>query len=291
MAGKNMSSRLLNMKFMQRASASTPTTPTTPDGTRPSKRQRTEAAVSPDVRAFQEAAAVEEAKKNAFVERAAAEAGETKWVLSVSDDKHKKPASGLRIVEAGYGAIDSGAPIPESDDDEDQGQSAGMAGRRSFGKFNKAVEVETDHSGKSDTSHTNLFQRQHNPDMSSSESEQDSDASSESESEDDEDLDEAELLLKAERKEATAKLRAERKVQRKADEAKTKQMAERRRSRDINLNKVGGISNAAIRGKQAAVANMACHVCGQKGHLQRDCPDKKQRRGDRRKSGGGAMDY
>ncbi|KAI5250544.1 hypothetical protein E4T42_04953 [Aureobasidium subglaciale] len=275
MAGKNMSSRLLNMKFMQRASASasTPSTPTTPDGTRPSKRQRTEAAVSPDVRAFQEAAAVEEAKKNAFIERAAAEAGETKWVLSVSDEKHKKPASSLRIVEAGYGAIDSGAPIPESGDDEDEGQSAGMAGRRSFGRFNKAVE------------------RQHNPDMSSSDSEHDSDAESESESEDDEDLDEAELLLKAERKEAAAKLRSERKAQRKADEAKTKQMAERRRSRDINLNKVGGVSNAAIRGKQAAVANMACHTCGQKGHLQKECPEKGQRKGYKRKSGGGAMDY
>jgi hypothetical protein len=67
-------------------------------------------------------------------------------------------------------------------------------------------------------------------------------------------------------------------------------MAERRRSRDINLNKVGGISNAAIRSKQTNVANMACHICGQKGHLQKDCPDKKQRRGDKRKSGG-AMDY
>ncbi|THY05130.1 hypothetical protein D6D03_03248 [Aureobasidium pullulans] len=290
MSGKNMSSRLLNMKFMQRASASTPTTPTTPDGTRPSKRQRTEAAVDPDVRAFQEAAAAEEAKKNAFIERAAAEAGETKWVLSVSDDKPQNTASSLRIVEAGYGAIDSGAPIPESDDEEEE-QSAGMAGRRSFGKFNKAVEVRTSYR-ESDIAHTDNVQRQHNPDLSSSESEDDEDASESESSEDDEDLSEADLLIKAERKEAAAKLRAERKQQRKAEEARTKQMAERRRSRDINLNKVGGISNAAIRGKQAAMANMACHVCGQKGHLQKDCPDKKQRRGDKRKSGGGRdMDY
>lgn len=135
---------LTEYQFMQRASASTPTTPTTPDGTRPSKRLKTEA-VDPDVRAFQEAAAAEEAKKNAFIERAAAEAGETKWVLSVSDDKSKIAGPGLRIVEAGYGAIDSGAPIPESDDDEEEEQSAGMAGRRSFGKFNKAVEVSACH--------------------------------------------------------------------------------------------------------------------------------------------------
>jgi hypothetical protein len=128
---------------MQRASASTPTTPTTPDGTRPSKRIKTEAAITPDARAFQEAAAAEEAKKNAFIERAAAEAGETKWVLSLSDNKPTTAAPALRIVEAGYGAIDSGAPIPESDDDEEEEQSAGMAGRRSFGKFNKTVEVIT----------------------------------------------------------------------------------------------------------------------------------------------------
>jgi hypothetical protein len=128
---------------MQRASASTPTTPTTPDGTRPSKRIKTEAAITPDARAFQEAAAAEEAKKNAFIERAAAEAGETKWVLSLSDNNPTTAAPALRVVEAGYGAIDSGAPIPESDDDEEEEQSAGMAGRRSFGKFNKAVEVIT----------------------------------------------------------------------------------------------------------------------------------------------------
>jgi hypothetical protein len=128
---------------MQRASASTPTTPTTPDGTRPSKRVKTEAAITPDARAFQEAAAAEEAKKNAFIERAAAEAGETKWVLSLSDNKPATAAPALRIVEAGYAAIDSGAPIPESDDDEEEEQSAGMAGRRSFGKFNKTVEVTT----------------------------------------------------------------------------------------------------------------------------------------------------
>jgi hypothetical protein len=126
---------------MQRASASTPATPTTPDGARPSKRLKTEAAITPDARAFQEAAAAEEAKKNAFIERAAAEAGETKWVLSVTDDKKPSATPVLRIVEAGYGAIDSGAPIPESDDEEEEEQSAGMAGRRSFGKFNKAVEV------------------------------------------------------------------------------------------------------------------------------------------------------
>jgi hypothetical protein len=128
---------------MQRASASTPTTPTTPDGSRPSKRIKTEAAITPDARAFQEAAAAEEAKKNAFIERAAAEAGETKWVLSLSDNKQTTATPALRIVEAGYGAIDSGAPIPESDDDEEEERSAGMAGRRSFGKFNKAVEVST----------------------------------------------------------------------------------------------------------------------------------------------------
>jgi hypothetical protein len=126
---------------MQRASASTPATPTTPDGNRPSKRLKTEAAITPDARAFQEAAAAEEAKKNAFIERAAAEAGETKWVLSVTNDKPTTVAPVLRIVEAGYGAIDSGVPIPESDDDEEEERSAGIAGRRSFGKFNKAVEV------------------------------------------------------------------------------------------------------------------------------------------------------
>jgi hypothetical protein len=179
MSSKNMSSRLAGMKvcffrepllpcsfrsltqstinqFMQRASAATTSTPSTPDGSRPSKRQRisidgtstpTTTSTS-DAQAFAEAITAEEAKKNAFIERAAAEAGETKWVLSVSDsntiNNHNTTPS-LRIVQAGYGAIDSATPLPDSQDshDEEEDRSAGMAGRRSFGRFNKTVEVGT----------------------------------------------------------------------------------------------------------------------------------------------------
>jgi hypothetical protein len=161
-APKAMSSRLLTMKFMQRAAAS-PTSPSTPD--EPSaKRQKTDAkaADSPlsafdvsslaDARAVEQALAAEEARRQIALNRQAAEAGDTRWVINFEGagnargnrenglgeegEEDKKPA--LRIMQAGFAAIDRGLGGKVLEEEADQPV---MAGRRSFGKFNRKLEV------------------------------------------------------------------------------------------------------------------------------------------------------
>ncbi|KAG2411577.1 hypothetical protein HFD88_009133 [Aspergillus terreus] len=87
---KTMSSRLLTMKFMQRAAATaaakeSPQTPTESSTPTP-KRQRLTPTQSPagpssDLEAISAALAAEEDKRREALSRQAAEAGETEWVL------------------------------------------------------------------------------------------------------------------------------------------------------------------------------------------------------------------
>jgi len=147
---------------MQRAAASTPTnatSPSTPSSERPSKRQRlsTGSAASPatpqsaEAKAVQDVIAADELKRQQIIDRAGAEAGETKWVLSVKQTQPRNEETPIRVAMAGYGQIDSGVSSRSIDDmSEDEDENAqqqllrvrpGLEGRRSFGKFNKTIEV------------------------------------------------------------------------------------------------------------------------------------------------------
>jgi len=143
------------MKFMQRAAASSPTNsfPSTPDEPSPKRRKKDSDSLSRpkfnvdtlvDQNAIQAAVEAEEAKRQAALERQAAEAGDTRWVLSFEDQKGSISPSKLaiRVVQAGYANLD----IPSSSNKSVEEQSTWedkpvMVGRRSFGKFNKVLEV------------------------------------------------------------------------------------------------------------------------------------------------------
>ena len=122
---------------MQRAAASTP--PTTPQTSNdpPSKRRKLSNDPSPtttpsaDTQAFQAAADAEDAKRAAAIERLAAEAGETKWVLSTVDTGRKKGKDEkLRVLRTGYSDIDQDTQVAG------WGRSLG---RRKFGRFGNDV--------------------------------------------------------------------------------------------------------------------------------------------------------
>lgn len=127
---------------MQRAAASnSPTTPQTPEGP-PSKRRKTSSnpqslvpTPTSDAEVYRAAADLEDAKRVAAIERIATEAGETKWVLSTASNgaNGKAGERKLRFMSAGYSEIDR----------DSQTSSKGEGGRRSFGRFNKEVEVIT----------------------------------------------------------------------------------------------------------------------------------------------------
>jgi hypothetical protein len=152
-APKAMSSRLLTMKFMQRAAA-TPTSPSpaTPDEP-PKKRRKKDGDSSPpafDVNALankmavQKALTEEEVTRQAALERQGAEAGDTRWVLNFEDERlplHSNTAT-LQIVQTGFANLDSLSPSQiRSLDEEDSHDKPLVVGRRSFGKFNRVLEV------------------------------------------------------------------------------------------------------------------------------------------------------
>lgn len=143
---KALSSRLLTMKFMQRAAASptTPTTPSTPD--EPSaKRRRIDSTPSKhfDVHAIadqsriQQALAEEEAKRQTALDRQAIEAGDSRWELNfVHKDQGARPS--LQVIKAGFAALDYSAEMErDSPEDEDSQELQDMICRRSFGSFGK----------------------------------------------------------------------------------------------------------------------------------------------------------
>lgn len=89
---------------------------------------------------------IEEAKRQAALDRAAAEAGETRWVLNF-DQVHnveqtlKTP---IKVIQAGFATIDHDrTPATVRNENSGDGEllRPALAGRKSFGKFNRTIEV------------------------------------------------------------------------------------------------------------------------------------------------------
>ncbi|KAI4211882.1 MAG: hypothetical protein LQ351_005373 [Letrouitia transgressa] len=267
---KSMSSKLLTMRFMQRAAASSSGSPTsseqTPD-TPPSKRRKIVSASSEtnqfsDFHALQAAADVEEKKRAEAIDRLAENAGETKWVLSyfgaegMSADGNK----GLQVLAASYSDIDLEGSNTKTTD---------SLGRRSFGRFNKDLEKQQKATMVDDSSL-----------QSDEEDILESDGSNDAETDDSS----AELLRQL-KSETLQEAQIERKAQRKAEKVEAARMAEKGKFKEVKLNKLSSISGAGGAGRESSVvrSEIICYSCGQKGHRKAECPLKirrKRRRGE-----------
>ncbi|KAL2064119.1 hypothetical protein VTL71DRAFT_4613 [Oculimacula yallundae] len=264
-APKLMSSRLLTMKFMQRAAHSSPNaaSPSSPDEPSP-KRRRTDASpmstpskvnidALADRKAIQAAMAGEEAKRQKALEKQAAEAGDTRWVLSFEDQQQSaaSPVLALRVVQTSFANIDASLSQARIMD-EDIEEQASMVGRRSYGRFNKVLEKQQD------------------PTMEdSSESDDEEDESGSSELEDNSD-DPTSQLIKVSRQEAADRARAERKAKKRAVKKEADELAKKRRKDVVNLNGLTSLSGSK------ATPVPACFGCGGP-HFRKDCPNTKKR--------------
>ena len=153
-APKTMSSKLLTMKFMQRAAASSPaSTPSTPDQNSAGNRSNGKSSLATfdidslaDQRAIQTALAAEEAKRQVALERQAADAGDTRWVLKFNQDingSNGQATATLHVIQTGFSAIDNALPgdVSNTQDEEWISDRAKITGRRSFGKFTRTSVV------------------------------------------------------------------------------------------------------------------------------------------------------
>ncbi|KAL4747333.1 hypothetical protein BDW72DRAFT_16738 [Aspergillus terricola var. indicus] len=137
---KNMSSRLLTMKFMQRAAASAATkeaaqsasgsefSDSTTKKRRVSAADGSSTAPSSDMEAISAALAEEEERRREAISRQAAEAGETEWVLDFGDavtmNQHAQP---LVLADSSL----------DADDDD-----LGYGGRQLYGNFKRKTKTK-----------------------------------------------------------------------------------------------------------------------------------------------------
>lgn len=150
---KIMSSRLSTMKFMQRTAAPAPqSAPSTPES-RPAKRPRLSEpsrlrAPDPADEQIRDVALEGERKRQQALDKQATDAGDSKWYLDLPEDTH---VNGFKVVNAGYTLLDS--PRDGLDDGEDEVEATPdvptrtLSGRKSFGNFNKVIEVRRKHDG------------------------------------------------------------------------------------------------------------------------------------------------
>lgn len=134
---KGISSRLLTMKFMQRAAASesAQSTPASSNGSS-TKRRKTDSPLTGDFHSFDEAAIQaamkqQEATRQAALSKHKADLADTPWVLdgfSEGNDGTTAAAKPARnIVYVGYGQIDA------DEDSEDEHREKAKAGRQKIG--------------------------------------------------------------------------------------------------------------------------------------------------------------
>ncbi|KAI0999725.1 hypothetical protein K3495_g8471 [Podosphaera aphanis] len=265
-APKSMSTRLLTMKFMQRASASQPSMAEEPIP----KRRKTELDSSSPSRstdnfatrnAVLDALASEEEKRQAALDRLASASGDTRWVLDYKDQNLSEPALSLRVVQTGYAGLDRPHITGTIDALEEKPT---MAGRRSFGRFNKAIE------------------KQQNPnyvessDSNSTSDESDRGSLSDSESSDDDD-DPLSQLIKTTRREVAENAKAEKKSNKRTVKSESEQPVKRRRKdeilkEDVNLKELTSLSG---RQKAPSKPKIECYSCGGP-HRKSECPKRKR---------------
>ena len=127
---------------MQRADAASPTTPDTPDSPSAKRQKLSDASVpsttSLETQTVQAAIGAEEAKRVEALESQTGDGGETKWVLRFSDEATGTDHGTWRVHNASYAEIDTGV---NAQGHGEEPWRPNLVGRRSFGKFNRALEV------------------------------------------------------------------------------------------------------------------------------------------------------
>ncbi|KAL8828504.1 MAG: hypothetical protein Q9170_006578 [Blastenia crenularia] len=247
---KTMSSRLLTMKFMQRAAASSPLSTLQNSEGSSLKRRKTNDYQNPianppiDFQIFQAAVDAADAKRAVAIERIAGEAGETKWVLStVEMVQTSATQKKLQFLTTGYSDIDQNLQPTRS-------QSA--IGRRSYGRLNYHIEkqqVSIADNGSSSSTDEGVHGDTYSVDEDTNNS-----------------TEPIEITMQ---EEALQDAKAGRETKKRVQRAEAARLAESRRSKEVKLNQLSSISSGG-----GAGAGTECHFCGQKGHMKASCPRK-----------------
>ncbi|RYP69253.1 hypothetical protein DL771_006221 [Monosporascus sp. 5C6A] len=255
---KTMSSRLLTMKFMQRAAAtsSTASSPSTSQSEeQSSKRQKVSHSPAPpqsidslvDQAAVKKALAEEERKRQEALVRHAAESGDARWVL---DTQATKMTTGngvqrpLNVVQVGFAQIDSSDNADDNIGSQDGSYSPAQNNRGSDSDDSNS-DSDSD-SGSDDVNGTGRQSYGSQPGTPVNTGRGD----------------EARKILQSKRN---------------AERAKATQLAEQRRKKEVKLNRPRGssglasISSGGGNSLHRSPVPITCHRCHKTGHKAINC--------------------
>ncbi|KAK2062652.1 hypothetical protein LY76DRAFT_613506 [Colletotrichum caudatum] len=275
---RGISSRLLTMKFMQRAANSAPAPESSPEEPSSKRRKFQNSPLSGDFHSFDQAAVQaamkqQEATRLSALEASRAELADTHWVL---DGDWGKPteaeaaAAAPNIVYVGYADIDGA-------EGEDEPKPVAQVGRKKVGSSKKKAtktktesipNVENDSSDSSGLSDSD----------DSGESSDEDDA--ESSSGDEESTPKPAKPVKGLSSGGQGRIRVNLQPKKSTESMKAREFREKRKKKEVKLNKLASISGGAsgISGAGKPNAPFNCHNCGKPGHKAADCPG--QRKGD-----------
>ncbi|KAL6867998.1 hypothetical protein J3F83DRAFT_738828 [Trichoderma novae-zelandiae] len=253
---KGPSSRLLTMKFMQRAVASAASSPQTDDNSQTSKKRKlkhsTTAAAEERISALIDQASVKAALEEQEAKRQAALALHTAtgahWVLNTKLDNTNasKPSEpSLNVVYVGYGDIDSS--------NESGGEDAPQNGRTSTRKPKEVVEKQKPSPSKDEQS-------------------------GEESSSDDDDEAPKRKSRRLDSGDSSSRSQSRSRPRVSEESKKAKDFREKRKKKEVRLNTISSISSAGAGGAGSQAPNMNCYICKQPGHKAASCPRNSSRR-------------
>ncbi|KAI8963908.1 hypothetical protein F5Y11DRAFT_345984 [Daldinia sp. FL1419] len=276
---KSMSSRLLTMKFMQRAAASPSSpTPAAPNLDEKSSKRRkvshssakhdnTDSLAHIDQAAVQAAIADGERKRQEALVQHAAELGDAHWVLDVPEpttSSNRGIQTPMNIVQVGFAQIDSHIDSPDAAGSDDFDSTDALHTRtpviRRYNMDNKKV-----------------------PKDSESESDGSSSGSDSDDSSEDDRQGRNSYGQKSDIRSGSS--RPALKNKRSAEQFKAKQFAEKRRKKEVKLNSTktssasGGPLSISSGGgtSQRQPVDITCHHCGRQGHKAVQCKNTPKR--------------
>lgn len=188
----------------------------------------------------------EERQRQAVIKKRAEQLGDAHWVLDAAKlPKIRQAGTPLRVVQVGFSQIDGGQSRGDEEEEDDAPQTDGPA-FRSYGPEKRKKEAKACTSGPARmiTSADTFLQ---------SRSESDSDSDSESDSEDSDSSDSSSEESDAEgdasqnkpgRASYGSQKRVEIRSRKKAEREKATQLAAKRRTKEVQLNKLTSISGA-----------------------------------------------
>ena len=287
---RGVSSRLLSMKFMQRAVASASSAGSPDSETHSSKKRKMDHSPSGgriDLNFSQ--AAVKAAIDDQEAQRQSALAqhvgSDTHWVLdNVLAGSQAKPAKPpMNIVYVGYGDFDSANESGDNEDVPAKGRTSTSSYKKSKSKPQASVNslrrilISTDRASQENKSRDN------------------SDTSDDSS---DEDLDEPNEASGRKRKLSTdspnfqserSRSRSRSKSRQSAEGAKAKEFRDKRKKKEVRLNKLtsisggGGIGGGDKQFGSGSKKNLTCYKCQKPGHFAAECPNPGSSRGRSRR--------